>query len=335
MKKTVYIIGHRNPDTDSVASAYAKLKEAQGFDNYRAARAGNISPQTEYIFERFKAPVPEYLPDLIPKARHYLYEKPETVYEDASIWEALEKLQRDGQRVLPIVDGNGVYKSMLHYRGFARYIIANITPPKKSEFPVSVSHLADTIHARRPLFIFNGEELLNSPIVVAASYNEYLTLQSATVTPTDRETAAYLSSVCGLDIKALGQELQSAANQVIGRPAKELVGLDMKEYAEQGFRFSVSQIETDNPAGLSARKEEIFEALDSVARSGDYLFSALMVTDVTMLDSLLFVRGKRSFTGHISLPQAEEGVYVLKDVVSRKKQLIPLLSELVEKEAAR
>ncbi|MDR1636239.1 MAG: DHH family phosphoesterase [Treponema sp.] len=53
MKKTVYIIGHRNPDTDSVASAYAyaKLKEAQGLDNYRAARAGNISPQTEYIFE--------------------------------------------------------------------------------------------------------------------------------------------------------------------------------------------------------------------------------------------------------------------------------------------
>jgi manganese-dependent inorganic pyrophosphatase len=60
-----------------------------------------------------------------------------------------------------------------------------------------------------------------------------------------------------------------------------------------------------------------------------------MVTDVTMLDSLLFVRGKGSFTGHLGLPRAEEGVYVLKDVVSRKKQLIPLLSELVEKEAAR
>ncbi|MDR3192735.1 MAG: putative manganese-dependent inorganic diphosphatase [Treponema sp.] len=551
MKKTVYIIGHRNPDTDSVASAYAyaKLKEAQGFENYRAARAGNISPQTEYIFDRFKVPVPEYLPDLIPKARHYLYEKPETVNQDASIWEALEKLQRDGRRVLPIVDGNGVYKSMLHYRGFARYIIANITPHKKSAFPVSVSHLVDTIHAR-PLFIFNGEELLSSPIVVAASYNEYfknhledenpakalvivgdrwdiqefcirrkvralilsnghtlgpglaelaeenkvsvlvspfdtsstamliiysapvkvlgddsaplvflndpvqrirdpisraasrclavgdeegkvagvlfegdlirepnieiimvdhnepsqaiegieqyrileiidhhrlgnlstkypitfinkvvgstctiiaslyreqgirpeketaavllcgiladtLTLQSATVTGTDRETAAYLSSVCGLDIKTLGHELQSAANQALGRPAKELVGLDMKEYAEQGLSFSVSQIETDNPASLSARKEEIFEALDSVSRSKGCLFSALMVTDVITLGSLLFVRGKKSFTGHISLPQAEEGIYILKDVVSRKKQLIPLLSELVERERPR
>jgi manganese-dependent inorganic pyrophosphatase len=119
---------------------------------------------------------------------------------------------------------------------------------------------------------------------------------------------------------------------MIGRPAKELVALDMKEYAEQGLKFSVSQIETDNPESLSARKEEILEALESVSRSEDYLFSALMVTDVTKLDSLLFVRGKKSFTGHISLPQAEEGVYVLKDLVSRKKQLIPLLSELVERE---
>jgi manganese-dependent inorganic pyrophosphatase len=169
-------------------------------------------------------------------------------------------------------------------------------------------------------------------ILLCGILADTLTLQSATVTPTDRETAAYLSSVCGLDIKALGQELQSAANQVIGRPAKELVGLDMKEYTEQGFSFSVSQIETDNPAGLSARKEEIFEALDAVSRSKAYLFSALMVTDVRTLDSLLFVRGKKSFTSHIGLPQAEEGVYVLKDLVSRKKQLIPLLSELVERE---
>jgi manganese-dependent inorganic pyrophosphatase len=105
----------------------------------------------------------------------------------------------------------------------------------------------------------------------------------------------------------------------------------MKEYIEQGFSFSVSQIETDNPDSLSARKEEIFEALDAVFRAKAYLFSALMVTDVRTLDSLLFVRGKNSFAGHIGLPRTDEGIYILKNMVSRKKQLIPLLSELVEK----
>ncbi|MDR2478566.1 MAG: DHH family phosphoesterase, partial [Treponema sp.] len=137
MEKRVYIIGHRNPDTDSVvsAAAYARLKQLQGHDNHRAARAGKINPQTEYIFERFQVPIPEYLPDLIPKAEHYISGPPETVNEEASVWEALELLQKDDSRVLPIVDSKGAYKSMLHYKGFARYIITNINPKKKSAFP--------------------------------------------------------------------------------------------------------------------------------------------------------------------------------------------------------
>ena len=46
MKKTVYIFGHKNPDTDSIvsATAYARLKQLQGFDNYKAARAGHFNP---------------------------------------------------------------------------------------------------------------------------------------------------------------------------------------------------------------------------------------------------------------------------------------------------
>jgi manganese-dependent inorganic pyrophosphatase len=158
-----------------------------------------------------------------------------------------------------------------------------------------------------------------------------LSLQSATTTDVDRETAEYLSSITGLDVKALGQELQAAANKVNDRPADELITLDMKEYAEQGASFTVSQIETDNPGPLAARKAEIAEALGKARASKDYLFSALLVTDVTYLDSLLFVAGKKSFTGLINFPVMEEGVYILKEVVSRKKQLMPLLAELVEK----
>jgi manganese-dependent inorganic pyrophosphatase len=138
MEKQIYIIGHRNPDTDSVvsAAAYARLKQAQGQKNCFAARAGNLSPQTEYIFNRFKVPVPEYLPDLIPKTSYYLSEAPVSIAENVSLWDALERMQKESLRVIPIVDEQGMYKSMLHYRGFANYIITNITPHKKSYFPV-------------------------------------------------------------------------------------------------------------------------------------------------------------------------------------------------------
>ncbi|MDR2133770.1 MAG: putative manganese-dependent inorganic diphosphatase [Treponema sp.] len=549
MDKIIYVIGHRNPDTDSVvsAAAYARLKQAQGLKNCYPARAGKISPQTEYIFERFNIPVPEYLPDLIPKAGYYLSGSPQTVNEDSCLWDALEQLQNNDARVLPIVDRNGVYRSMLHYKGFARYIITNINPQKKSSFPLSLDHLAATIHAQ-PVTLFNKEEVKKSPIVVAASYTEYfkthleaegpdealvivgdrwdiqkhcierkvralilsngntpsrelvtlaeknrvtvlispfdtsstamliiysvpvgslgdtgvplirlgdpvknireslskapsrslpvgdeegrvagvifegdlikepnirvimvdhnepgqaiegienykilevidhhrlgnlstpypitfinrvvgatctiitnlyreqkiplekgiasillagiladtLVLQSATATDTDIEAAEYLSSITGLDIKTLGQDILSAASNVDALSADEIVTLDMKEYTDHGFSFSVSQIETDNPQALLARSAGIFSALEKTCAAKQYLFAALLVTDVTVLDSLLFIRGEKSFTGLVNFPEKERGIYVLKDVVSRKKQLIPLLSELVEKAA--
>jgi manganese-dependent inorganic pyrophosphatase len=102
VEKRVYVIGHKNPDTDSVvsAAAYARLKQIQGQHGVIAARAGKISPQTEYIFERFGVSVPEYLPDLIPKAEYYISGELVTVNEKSSVWEALEQLQKDDSRVL-------------------------------------------------------------------------------------------------------------------------------------------------------------------------------------------------------------------------------------------
>jgi manganese-dependent inorganic pyrophosphatase len=158
-----------------------------------------------------------------------------------------------------------------------------------------------------------------------------LILQSATTAELDIETAEYLSSITALDIRALGHDLQNAANQVNSLPPEELVGMDMKEYTERGFTFTVSQIETDNPAALVERRAEIGAALEQNRAAKDHLFSALLVTDVTALDSLLFVTGKKSFTSQINFPLNTQGIYVLKEVVSRKKQLIPLLAELVEK----
>jgi manganese-dependent inorganic pyrophosphatase len=167
-------------------------------------------------------------------------------------------------------------------------------------------------------------------ILLCGILADTLSLHSATTTDVDRETAAYLATLTGLDIRQLGQELQSIANQINTRPAAELVAMDMKEYAEQGFTFSVSQIETDAPHTLVARKDEIFAVLEKSCTAKDLLFSALLVTDVTALDSLLFVAGKKSFISQIHFPKADEHIYVLKEIVSRKKQLVPLLSELIE-----
>ena len=116
MKKTVYIIGHRNPDTDSAvaAASYARLKQLLGYENYVAARAGHFTPQTEYIFNKFKVPVPEYIPDLIPKTAYFMQDHCETVSAETSLWAAIGKMNTLNYKVLPVVDSDGTYKSLLH-----------------------------------------------------------------------------------------------------------------------------------------------------------------------------------------------------------------------------
>jgi manganese-dependent inorganic pyrophosphatase len=547
MEKVIYVIGHRNPDTDSVvsAAAYAALKQTQGQLNYRAARAGNMNPQTEYVFDRFKAPEPEYLPDLIPKARYYLKDSTPTVDEQTALWNALELMEKENLRVLPIVDSLGLYKSMLHYRGFARYIITRINPRQKSIFPLSIDHLTETLRAQ-PIVLCKSQEVLDSSIIIAATYNnsfaqslnnldpsrtlvimgdrhdlqrycieqkvralilsngytlqedlasmaeqngvsvmsspydtsstamliiysvpvgslgdksvplmrlqdpirkireplsrapsrclpigddndqvagllfegdllnepnigvvmvdhnepsqaiegienyhilevidhhrlgnfstrypitfinkpvgatctiitslyreqrvpmkreiasillcgilaDTLSLKSATSTEIDKEAAEYLSVVTGLDIESLGRDLAAAANRVSSLPTENLISVDMKEYTGTGGNFSVSQVETNALEALTPRRDEILGVLEQIRREKGFLFSSLLATDNTALDSLFFVSGKKEFIACLNFPSPDKGVYLLKDVVSRKKQLIPLLTELVEK----
>lgn len=106
MNKQIYVIGHRNPDTDSIASAvaYAALKQRQGQRNVRAAMAGRPNPQTSYILNRLGIEPPLYLADVRPKVRDVLGRGPITGESGQTLKEALELFHRHGIRVLPVVN---------------------------------------------------------------------------------------------------------------------------------------------------------------------------------------------------------------------------------------
>ncbi|MEI7816048.1 MAG: putative manganese-dependent inorganic diphosphatase [Desulfuromonadales bacterium] len=108
MIKTTYVIGHRNPDTDSIASAisYASLKQRLGDSSVIAAMAGAPNPQTRYILDLLNIPEPLFLADVHPKVRDTLKRQPVTVNRQASAYEALELFNRSGVRVLPVVDSD-------------------------------------------------------------------------------------------------------------------------------------------------------------------------------------------------------------------------------------
>lgn len=185
MNSIVYVLGHKNPDTDSVvaATAYAHLKRELGQSNCVAARAGKMNPQTEYIFERFKVPFPVFLPDLLPKVEYYLGNPPVLVDRGTPLWDALALMNNSNQKALPIVDSDGRYRAMLHYSSFAQNILKKINPHKKAIIPTSLSRLLATIKAQ-PVAVFEPEEQFKARILVAAleidSFKQHLDAEDAT-----------------------------------------------------------------------------------------------------------------------------------------------------------
>ena len=550
MEKKIYVIGHRNPDTDSVvsATAYAYLKQELGIKGCIAARAGKLAPQTEYIYNRFKVPSPEYIPDLLPKVMYYMQKGCDTVNKNTSLWDAVRKMEDCKTKVLPVVDKDGKYLSLLHYNAFAQNVLKLLNPEKEAAVTTSIRLIHETLNSQ-PLILKNEDELFKCSILVGATeletfktmlderksenvvvivgdrediqsyciesgvkaliitsgsvlpknlrenaeknsisvlispygesatamlsvystavsvmadkdlkpvksfdtvrktqtllsespsrclpviddnqfvigtisesdllndanieiilvdHNEMtqavegienyiiqeiidhhrlgnlstkypitfinkpigatatlitnlyrenkvsipkeiaslllcailsdtLVLQSATTTSIDCETAEYLSNITGLDIQELGADIAVAASKLGQRTATEIIHQDMKNYNERDYSFTVSQIEVDNMEEILKRKEDFIAELEIERRSQKLLFSAMMITDITKLTSVLIVAAEKEFLAHISFPIAEESVYYAKDIVSRKKQLIPLLSEQLEQFSA-
>lgn len=107
--KRIYVIGHRNPDTDSVAAAigYAELKRALGDSRVQAAAAGALNPQARYILQRLGVDAPLTLTDVFPRVRDVLRGEVITATATTPLRDGLELLHRHGVRALPVVDGDG------------------------------------------------------------------------------------------------------------------------------------------------------------------------------------------------------------------------------------
>lgn len=173
--KKVYVIGHKNPDTDSVVSAiaYAELKHALGETNVFPARGGKVNLQTEYILNRFNVPQPEFLSDLIPKVKNHMSEEPVTLPLDTPLWDAMQILTTNKFRMIPLVDNDKRYLSTIHFNIFAENILRKIDPQKNSIISTSEINLVKTLRAQH-VVEKNLEEIFSAQIVVAASEVETL-----------------------------------------------------------------------------------------------------------------------------------------------------------------
>ena len=105
MKDIVHIIGHKNPDTDSIVSAiaYAELKRKQGV-NAIACRLGDLNPETDFVLKKFQVPGPVYIDNAKVKLYDVAYDEPLLLHKEDTIKEAWDIMGMKPTSALFVVD---------------------------------------------------------------------------------------------------------------------------------------------------------------------------------------------------------------------------------------
>ena len=170
-------------------------------------------------------------------------------------------------------------------------------------------------------------------LLMCGMISDTLNLTSPTTTDVDREIMKELSKICGVKPTDLASEIFSVGSPLLTLSTKEVITADCKEYDERGILFSVSQIEEISFAQFEKQRPPLLEELEKYRVSHNYFFSTLLITDVNTQNSILLVRGSESFTRLIDFPEDGLHAWRLDGIVSRKKQLLPYLTEALARMA--
>ncbi len=165
-------------------------------------------------------------------------------------------------------------------------------------------------------------------LLLAGVISDTVALRSPTTTDKDRSTVPWLEEISGLNCKDFSQKIFAATSSLKNRGPEAVINDDFKTYEAKGRRFGIGQVET---IGFNEFYEEKERLREELRRTGERLglsFSALLVTDITYGTSLLLAVGEKEIIDSLEYPRLEEGVYELKDVLSRKKQVAPHILSL-------
>ncbi len=141
--RPIYVTGHRNPDTDSIAAAigYAELKgRLDPRNDYVPVRLGDCNSQTKWLLARSGAPEPRHLPHVMLRARDVMQTSFPITRQDEPVREAGLAMGKADLELVPIVDARGALTGVLTERALARrYIRDSLRTSTLEEAPTFVS----------------------------------------------------------------------------------------------------------------------------------------------------------------------------------------------------
>ena len=301
----ILVFGHKSPDTDSICSAIAmaELQKKLG-KNVRAVRLGEPNKETKFALNYFGVEAPELISNLEEGQEVILVDHNEFSQSADGIEKAKIKMVVDHHRICDFLTAEPLY-----YRAE----------------PVGCTN---TILLK--LYKENGIEIDKkvAGLMLSAIISDTLLFKSPTKTLEDEKAVEELAKIAEVDYNKYGLEMLKAGTDLSDYTAEELIGLDCKKCELKDKKAKVAQVNTADIPEMMKRKAEFETAIMKDIEDNQLDLFVFAITDIINSNSQAIVLGKESkiFEKGFNVELIDNTAFLPK-VVSRKKQILPVLQE--------
>lgn len=302
----VLVFGHKNPDTDAICSAiaYAELKKELGM-NAEPVRLGEISGETQFALDYFKVEGPRFVETVASEVNNVILVDHNERQQSANDIESV--------RVLEVID---------HHR------IANFETSDPIYYRCEPVGCTATILNK--MYKENGVSIRKevAGLMLSAIISDSLLFKSPTCTEQDVAAARELAEIAGVDADSYGLEMLKAGADLSGKTMEQLISLDAKEFQMGNAKVEIAQVNAVDTNDVLVHQAELEKVISAVVEEKGLDLFLFVVTDILTNDSVGLAIGKAANVVekayNVSL---ENNTATLKGVVSRKKQIVPVLTE--------
>ena len=305
------IFGHKNPDTDSICSAiaYADLKTQLG-ENVEAVRLGEINGETRYALNAFGFEPPRLVESVAGEAKGVILVD-----------------HNERQQSAPDIDKVQVLEVIDHHR------IANFETSAPLYYRAEPVCCTATILLK--LYKENGKEVPKNVagLMLSAIISDSLLFKSPTCTAQDVAAAKELAAKAGVDPESYGLKMLKAGADLSDKTVDQLLTLDAKEFSMGSAKVEIAQVNAVDVNDVLSRQAEVEEKIRKIIADKGLDLYLLVVTDILNNNSVGIALGRRADAVEKAFGVTlSENKALLAGVVSRKSQIVPVLTETFTKQ---
>ena len=301
---SVYVFGHKNPDTDSIVGAISisYLKNQVEKEEYIPCRQGEISDETKLILDKFDGKLPT-LKTSVAGEKVYIVDSTDKAHFQDDI---------DDATIVGIIDHHKLGDLMTS------------TPLECWIRPIGCSNtivkeVYDALGVKIPKNI--------AGMMMLAILSDTVIFKSPTCTEVDIKAVKELAKIAGIeDFKALAMEMFIVKSATAGATARQLNTKDYKPFMMNGEKVGVNQLEMIDISAIDDRKDEIYADMIAMKKEEGLHTMLVLITDIMKEGSqLLCVSDDASKIEEAFGKKLVNNQMWLDGVLSRKKQVIPFV----------